>query len=116
MRKNVMTIGQPWNTTGTYTNVSIYGPDSETMFIDSRILLGLETITVNQTEYQDCLKFELNYSYADMQNPNGGRSHRTQWHCPGIGLVKAVSINHAVNSGVEPTVRWAIRELESAVQ
>ncbi|MGD8568191.1 MAG: hypothetical protein PVJ39_08900 [Gammaproteobacteria bacterium] len=114
--KNQMIVGQSWNTTGIYVSELADTTTSETVFIDSRTLLGLENITVNGTAYQDCLKIELNYTYSTKESTTGGKAHRVQWRCPGMGLVKQIAINQLISSNNTVHSYWVVKELESTTQ
>jgi hypothetical protein len=108
-----MVVGQSWSTTGTFTSEVTNNPTTETLFINTRTLLGLENITVNNVGYQNCLKIEMHHSYTNKNTMTGGKAHRINWRCPDVGLVKSVAVNNFVDSTGMPQYRWQVRELIS---
>jgi len=104
LRKNSMVVGHPWNTV--YTTVAtdeLNGSAvvNESLTIETRTLLGQESITVKNNLYDDCIKLEIVQTTTSLTTLNtGSRSHKIQWHCAGVALVKQISItNTIVNNG-----------------
>ena len=86
-----ITVGVPWSSTWIEHYTQIYIPEnSDSINIEKRTLLGLENITVNNTNYSDCIKLYIE-SPAIINGSSNGYSAQVQWHCAGYGLVKQVS-------------------------
>lgn len=91
--KNDMIVGHPWNSVGTSVLTDPLGAQNpagtiiDGAFIETRTLLGTESVTANGITYDDCLKIENRRS---SNNKAGGRLHRIQWFCNSEGLVKEI--------------------------
>lgn len=108
LRKNLMIIGLPWNTVYsavTTDELNGTGVVDESMTIETRTLLGQESISVRNISYDDCLKIEVVQTTTSLTNlDTGGRFHRIQWHCAGVGLVKQIFMSHnTINNGATPS-------------
>ena len=66
-------------------------PQSHLTIHSTRMLAAAEAIIVQGTTYYDCRKFEIKLTSAKLDE----QFHRIEWSCGnGVGLVKAVQINH----------------------
>jgi len=104
LRKNSMLIGHPWNTVYTaITTDELNGSAvvNESLTIETRTLLGQESITVKNNLYDNCIKLEIVQTTTSLTTLNtGSRSHKIQWHCADVALVKQISITHTIaNNG-----------------
>jgi hypothetical protein len=104
LRKNSMVVGHPWNTvytTVTTDELNVSAVVNESLTIETRTLVGQESITVKNNLYDDCIKLEIVQTTTSLTTLNtGSRSHKIQWHCAGVALVKQISITHTIaNNG-----------------
>ena len=91
-RHNNMGLGMNWASASqimiTYEDVMRSVDNS--FAIDSRSLLAIEGITVQNVEYTGCQKIMINRDSTSL----GRLFKRINWYCPGgIGLVKSIHVN-----------------------
>jgi hypothetical protein len=101
-QKSTMVVGHPWNSTGTSVYTDPLGAQNppgtviDGAYIETRTLLGQESVMVNSVTYDDCLKIENRRS---SNRGAEGTLHRVQWYCNGEGLVKEIRFR-GVNSSM----------------
>jgi len=101
-QKSTMVVGHSWNSAGTSVYTDPLGANNppgtvvDGAYIETRTLLGQESVIANSITYDDCLKIENRRS---SNRGAEGTLHRVQWYCNGEGLVKEIRFR-GVNSSM----------------
>lgn len=78
-----MTPGTPWGEATDSSTSSLYT-------IEKVELMGLESITVPYSAYNNCLKI---HRLRSRRSSTGNTFSRISWHCPGVGEVKRMHVH-----------------------
>jgi hypothetical protein len=89
VRKTSMVIGVSWGSFGTLRREWLSQPASieESYLSRTFTMLGVESVTVRDTSYNNCIRIHNNTDIPVSPYP----SKSVQWYCEGFGLVKTVS-------------------------
>ena len=108
-------MGESWGTFASVRYERLSQPASVEERYLSRIytLLGVESVTVRDTTYNNCIRIHSNIDIPASLTP----SKFVQWYCEGFGLVKTVSSKPTLeldgNSGVIVNIETSVLELVS---